>query len=123
MQGSTLSDNLSTSHFAVITFLHAVAPVRISNIHPVNATVDEGAAAIFRVEALGDSLTYQWLKDGSSLIDTSGKLEGVNTSELRILDVQTGDEGFYSCRVSNGAGDSKMSDPAYLRTTGVYCNN
>ena len=51
------------------------------------------------MEATGGGLTYQWKKNGVSLTERAGKLEGVNTPMLRVLDTQIGDKGFYSCVV------------------------
>ena len=70
------------------------------------------------MEAMGGGLTYQWKKNGVSLTERVGKLEGVNTPMLRVLDTQIGDEGFYSCVVTNGAGDSEISNEAFLFTVG-----
>ena len=70
------------------------------------------------MEATGGGLTYQWKKNGVSLTERAGKLEGVNTPMLRVLDTQIGDEGFYSCVVTNGAGDSEISNEAFLFTVG-----
>ena len=89
----------------------------------MNVTVNGTEEAIFSVEATGGGLTYQWKKNGRSLTVTAGKLEGVNTPMLTVLDAQLGDEGFYSCEVTNGAGDSATSDEAFLHTVGKYLHD
>ena len=78
--------------------------------------------AIFTVVATGDELIYQWQRDGSNLMDTSGMLEGVTTAMLMVLNVQGEDEGSYRCVVTNGAGDSVTSDDAIL-TVGKLCHD
>lgn len=83
-------------------------------------TVNGSEATTFSVEAMGDDLTYRWQKNGISLRETTGKFEGVNTPTLRVLDAQRRDEGFYSCVVTNGAGDGIMSNEAFLHTIGKY---
>ena len=86
---------------------------------PDNVTVVEGNSAIFTVEATGDGLTYQWLKDGSVLTEETGRLEGVNTETLTVLGVTFTDDGNYTCLVSNGADDSEASSAAFLQTIGI----
>ena len=81
-------------------------------------TVNETEEATFSVEAMGGGLTYQWRRDGNSLSEVAGKLEGVDSPTLLVLDAQIGDEGFYSCVVTNGAGDSEISNEAFLFTVG-----
>lgn len=78
--------------------------------------------ALFTVVATGDELIYQWQRDGSNLMDTSGMLEGVTTATLMVLNVQGEDEGSYRCVVTNGAGDSVTSDDAIL-TVGKLCHD
>ena len=97
----------------------AVAPVNITS-HPMNVTVNVSDTATLSVDATGEGLTYQWKRDGVSLTEMPGKLEGVNTPTLRVVDAQMGDEGIYSCVITNGAGDSVTSDEAFLETIGVF---
>ena len=85
----------------------------------MNITVNRSEAGLvsFSVtidEALGEEFTYQWLKNGSDLIEMPGKIEGVNSSELMIIDAQNEDEGSYQCVIVNGAGDNVTSDKAFL---------
>ena len=94
-----------------------VAPVTITS-HPTNMTINGTEEATFSVEATGGGLTYQWKRNGVSLRETAGKLEGVNSPVLMVLDAQVGDEGFYSCVVTNGAGDGESSNQAFLFTVG-----
>ena len=85
-------------------------------------TVNGTEEATFSVEATGGGLTYQWRRNGDSLNEVAGKLEGVNSPMLMVLDAQVGDEGFYSCVVTNGAGDSETSNEAFLFTVGKLSN-
>ena len=84
----------------------------------MNVTANGTEEATFSVEATGGGLTYQWKKNGADLSERADKFEGVNMPTLRVLDAQTGDEGFYSCVVTNGAGDSQTSSEAFLFTIG-----
>ena len=86
---------------------------------PVNITVNRNEANLvfFNVtlnEALGEEFTYQWLRNGSALMEMPGKFEGVNTSELMIIDARNEDEGSYQCVIGNGAGDNVTSNEAFL---------
>ena len=100
---------------------HAVAPVTVTS-HPMNLTVNRTEEAAFSVEAMGGGLTYQWRRNRDSLNELAGKLEGVNSPTLMVFNAQIEDEGFYSCVVTNGAGDSEISNEAFLFTVGMYAS-
>jgi hypothetical protein len=76
---------------------------------PVAATVTEGASASFSVVAAGDSLAYQWLKDGSAL-------SGATSTSYAITSATTAAAGSYSVVVTNSAG-SVTSTAAALTVT------
>ena len=80
---------------------------------PMEVTVNSNGSAVFNVTTMG-GLTYQWQRNGSDLMERPGKFEGVNTTELTVLDAQNEDEGSYVCVVTNGAGDSVTSNEAIL---------
>ncbi|NSW89292.1 MAG: InlB B-repeat-containing protein, partial [Firmicutes bacterium] len=80
---------------------------------PVSQTVTAGQTVTFTVTAAGDApLSYQWKKNGNSLID-EGNISGAATSTLTINSAQAYDAGSYTCYVSNAAG-SETSDAATL---------
>ena len=63
-----------------------------------------GADIMFFVTATGESLSYQWQKDGDMLNDGAG-YTGTTTSTLTVVDVNDpDDEGAYNVIVSNDAG-------------------
>ncbi len=74
-------------------------------VQPINTTVPLNHSADLRVNADGNDLplTYQWLRDGVALANTSN-FHGVTTDELSIDEVSSATEGFYSCRISNTCG-------------------
>lgn len=81
--------------------------------HPSNQIVDKGQTASFSVSADGsDPLSYQWLKNGSNLVN-GGNISGATTATLQISNCWNGDEGGYRCSVSNDYG-SVLSNPATL---------
>ena len=73
--------------------------------------------AIFNITVLGESVrefTYQWQKNGSNLVEIPGKVEGVNTTKLVIKEARNEDEGGYWCEITNRAGDTVMTNEAFL---------
>ena len=85
---------------------------------PVNIRVNRSDPVVFSVIIIvgenGNEFTYQWKRNGSDLMETSGKFEGVQTAELTINNAQNEDEGSYRCVISNEAGDGVSSDEAIL---------
>ena len=72
---------------------------------PTNVTLLVGGNASFSVIGASGSPTpaYYWQKNGTPL-SNGGRISGANTNALAIGGVVTGDEGTYSCLVSNIAG-------------------
>jgi pectate lyase len=74
---------------------------------PASQTVNAGSNVSFNVAAGGTApLSFQWYKDG-------GALAGASADTLSLSNVQAGDAGSYTVRVTNGAG-SQTSNPATL---------
>jgi hypothetical protein len=82
-----------------------VAPPVITT-HPVSDSVGVGVSVTFTVVATGDSLSYQWLKDGEPI-------SGATSDSYNIPSTTIGDAGAYQCDVSNSAG-FELSDAAIL---------
>lgn len=76
---------------------------------PASVSVANGAAASFSVVASGDSLTYQWSKDGTAISGATG-------ATYTIASVVAADAGAYDVVVSNSAG-SVTSASATLSVT------
>jgi autotransporter-associated beta strand protein len=73
---------------------------------PVDVMVPNGASAVFNVAVTGYSVTYQWKRNGTNLLN-GGNISGATTSQLVIspagsADVLSGANG-YSCFIT-GAG-------------------
>ena len=63
-----------------------------------------GSNITFSVTVIGESLSYQWQKDGDMLND-GADYTGAKTSTLTVVDVKDpDDEGAYNVIVSNDAG-------------------
>jgi hypothetical protein len=73
---------------------------------PKEAVVAQGGTATFRVVAKPSSLTYQWYKNGTNVI------ERATDSVLVIKNVKLADVGFYSCLVTKFP--SQFTRPAAL---------
>jgi hypothetical protein len=64
---------------------------------PNHITLISGAAALVKVTAAGDALTYQWRKDGTDLPGESGAM-------VMLTNVTAGDSGSYSVQIRNTNG-------------------
>ena len=73
---------------------------------PSSQTAVVGGSITFNVTAVGEELTYSWLKNGTAI-------SGANSNALTISGAQSADAGEYRAVVSNGAG-SVMSAGATL---------
>ena len=85
--------------------------------HPMDLIVNGNDTAIFNITVLGESVrefAYQWQKNGSRLVETPGKIEGVNTTMLVIKGAQNEDEGAYWCVITSNTGDTVTSNEAFL---------
>ena len=92
-------------------------PAMIILIQPMDVIVSSNESAVFSVTAMkgfDDEFTYQWQRNGSDLMETPGKFEGVNTAELTIKEAQEEDEGSYWCVITNRAGDRVTSNEVFL---------
>lgn len=86
-------------------------PIQIIR-QPVNISTCEGATAVFSIDAVGDSITYQWQKDGLDLVD-GGNISGSTSSLLIVNNLTNSMTGSYQC-VVRGACDTLASFPASL---------
>ena len=84
-------------------------PVITSQPQPSNLTVQVGSNVTMSVGASGNSLSYQWKKDGAPI---SGNATAT-TPTLNLTNVQLTDAGSYTAVVSN-AGGSVTSNPVTL---------
>lgn len=67
--------------------------------HPTSKVVKPGATVLLTVEAVGADLTYQWMKNGSSI-------SGATASTLTIDNVREADAASYNVEVKNSCGAS-----------------
>ena len=84
-------------------YLFTVDPPKITK-HPESQSVVTGALVAFTVEAMGDSLQFQWQKDGKDIDGDKSRIQcsqSDNTSTLCIQHVEKSDQGHYKCLVTN----------------------
>ena len=87
---------------------------------PSNQLASVGDTVTFMCSGSGsDPISYEWLKDGSIIVDSDGRVNGTNSTTLTINTVQSDDYGNYSCRVNNTV-NSVLSDAALLTGNSLY---
>jgi hypothetical protein len=75
---------------------------------PKSQTITVGQSVTFSVTATGTApLWYQWSKNGSSI-------SGAKSSSYTLTNVQSGDAGWYTVKVSNGVSPDATSNGAEL---------
>jgi hypothetical protein len=84
-----------------LNYAAASTPPSITT-QPSSVTVASGASATFSVVATGESLTYQWQKNGSAI-------SGATAASYTIAAVQTADAGSYTVVVTNSGGSVTSS--------------
>ncbi|MCU0417225.1 MAG: immunoglobulin domain-containing protein [Cytophagaceae bacterium] len=80
---------------------------------PASSSACPGSSILFSVAANGASLTYSWLKDGSTLSD-GGSVSGSSTATLTLSSLSGTDEATYSCVVTGVCGPAVTSTGAVL---------
>jgi hypothetical protein len=67
-----------------------------------NATIGTSVSFFFDLTALS-TITYQWEKDGTPVVDIPSRITGSQTATLTINSVEAGDAGSYSCKATTCA--------------------
>jgi hypothetical protein len=109
-----------TNSYASITSSVAVLTVvdPAINAQPLSQNLPAGATANFNVVAGGTpTLTYQWIKDGVTVLTDGGVVSGSHTASLTLTGISAGDAGGYYVLVTNGLGNSVTSAVATLSVT------
>ncbi|HZM03149.1 MAG TPA: immunoglobulin-like domain-containing protein, partial [Candidatus Saccharimonadales bacterium] len=85
-----------------------ITPAPTITTQPASLTTNAGTTAVFTVVATGDSLTYQWLKNGVSLTD-GGAATGSTSAALTLSGLLATNAGSYVVIVTNSAGSVTSS--------------
>ena len=103
-----LGEITSTDAVLTVTIPQIIALPSITT-NPIDLSVDINNSATFSVTAEGESLNYQWRKDGINLVD-GDNISGSTTSLLTINSATDMDIGIYNVVVGNGAGEITSID-------------
>ena len=80
--------------------------------------VTPGEPAEFVVKAIGKNLTYTWYRQtGKQLLPNDERVVVGKTQILCIDEVESKDEGYYVCTISNPTGGYVETSPAQLTTS------
>ena len=109
---TTGNDNTGTNGTFSVQFGPAINP------QPISATNTAGTTAKFTVTADGAAtLHYQWLRNGTPLVNSAGHIGGATSATLYVTNAQCADVGNYQVVVTNSVG-AVTSLPATLTVTG-----
>ncbi|SKA99762.1 ELWxxDGT repeat-containing protein [Prosthecobacter debontii] len=105
----TIKDGGAYSYFVkgpLLTALSNAAELGVvEDFSPALVSVQGlGKSAVFKVNASGNQLTYQWIKDGVTELTESTKFVGTRAKVLTIKGLTADDTGLYTCRVTNPGG-------------------
>ena len=78
---------------------------------PVGQTLAVGGSISLSIAATGPTLSYQWLKNGVSLVNDS-RISGATSSSLQISNAQTTDTDSYSCSITSPCATQVTSSSA-----------
>ncbi|MFC2113998.1 immunoglobulin domain-containing protein [Bacteroidota bacterium] len=85
-------------------------------LQPQSKSVNEGEYVEFTIEAEGESLTYQWQKDGNDI-------KYATTEAYQIASAKVSDAGTYSCIVKNDWGQLESDEAVLTVNTGAGINS
>jgi hypothetical protein len=113
--------NANGSVTSVAAVLALAGP--IITLQPPNLTNVVGTTASFKVaatDALGNpaTLTYQWSKNGTNLVD-GGNITGATTTNLIVSNLSTNDGGGYRVLITDNLGKTTLSRNAILTVAPV----
>ena len=94
-----------------LNVLTVSAPVPIILAHPQSVQAKIGGSVRLDVKALGEGLSYQWLKNGNIISSAQSNFYSIQKVELS-------DQGEYSVSVSNSSGRSLVSQKATVSISG-----
>lgn len=103
-----LVDGIENSIPAIVYVNRTTEIIDISGI----TNVCDGEAIVIQTTATGDSLRYEWFRDGTGLSD-DGIIAGTSTPVISIYPANTGHQGSYTSRVTGACG-TQVTDPQVI---------
>ena len=86
-------------------------PKSLENLTP-------GQSAEFYVNATGTYLTYSWHRQTAKHPPSNEKTVSVGSTQTLYIDrVESSDDGYYVCTISNSTGGSVQTNPVQLTTS------
>ena len=88
----------------LLCFFLIVDPPVIITRHPESQSIATGTHTTFRIEASGDELQFQWLKDAIEIGSSEPRFQcnsDGKVSTLHIKDTNKSDKGHYRCLIRN----------------------
>ncbi|MBR6627730.1 MAG: hypothetical protein IKL04_07125, partial [Lachnospiraceae bacterium] len=105
------SGNKVTSNGATLT----VAPALTITSQPVSQSVTKGASAVFKVEASGSNLSYQWqVKTSSASGWANSGMTGSKSNSITVQGTAARNGYQYRCVITDGSGNKVTSNGATL---------
>ena len=83
---------------------------------PLSQSVCTGQLVTFGLVALGNNLTYQWVKDGVNMTN-GGRISGALSATLKIVNTDVTDQATYYCEVKGLCPPPAFSDNVVLTLT------
>ena len=103
------------------------ASLSLSLLYPVPQITEEpdglenataGKPAEFVVKAIGKNLAYTWHRQTAKVLLPKDKRVFVGNTQILCIDkVESSDEGYYVCTISNPTGGSVETNPVQLTTS------
>ena len=112
----TISAKNATGTTTATLVITIYAPPDVTE-EPADKTVTQGGSTTFKVAVEGAKLTYQWQKNGEDVTD-GANVSGATTKTLKLTNLQPGDSGDYTLKISGPGGDV-TTDPAALTVEAI----
>ena len=101
--------NYSNGNISLLRNLVPVPGQPVITSQPQNQSVLSGQTALFTVSATGETLSYQWKRNGSNLLN-DGTYSGVGTPTLTVSNVGPSHAGNLTVEISNTLGTTLSSN-------------
>ena len=102
--------------YSILSLVYSVPQITEEPDSLENAT--PGNPAEFVIKAIGKNLTYTWHRQTAKQVLPNDKRVFVGNAQILYIDkVESSDEGYYVCTISNPTGGSVETIPVQLTTS------